>query len=385
MAEKITDALTRKATSQGKAQLIIWDDAIKGFGIRITKSGAKSFILNYRTGQKSRRITIGSYPDWKVAAAREKAKELKRAVDLGEDPMGERAELRAAPTVKVLWEKYRDEHLIQKTEMSRRDEVSMWEKIILPKFGKERLEVLTHDRVQKFHTEITQKRGTPTRANRVIASFRKAYNLAIRWGWVIQNPAASISLNAEVKRQRYLTQDELIRVFDILNDHHEKVSANAIKLLILTGARRGEVLKATWDMFDLEQGVWTKPSSHTKQKREHRVPLSSEANELLKEIRKTTNSEFVFPSRIAGQPIQDVKKTWASICAKLGLKDVRIHDLRHSFASLLVSGGSSLPLIGAMLGHTQVSTTARYAHLYDAPLRAAAEQVSVAIKQLGKS
>ena len=188
------------------------------------------------------------------------------------------------------------------------------------------------------------------------------------------------------------------------------MSANAIKLLMLTGARRGEVLGARWDMFDLENGVWTKPSSHTKQRKLHRVPLSGPALGLLQDMKAAAQAEaqvdgrppspYVFPGP-TGKPLTDIKRTWRAVCRKAGLgatvplldkkgkpvldrrgnprtefqPNVRIHDIRHSFASILVSAGASLPLIGQMLGHTQVQTTQRYAHLFDDPLRQAAEKV----------
>jgi integrase len=159
---------------------------------------------------------------------------------------------------------------------------------------------------------------------------------------------------------------------------------------MLTGARRGEALGATWDQFDLSAGVWTKPSAHTKQKRSHRVPLSAPAVQLLMSIRQrqvdaeerarragkqVAPQPFVFPGDVAGRPLTDLKKSWAAVCKKAKIEGARVHDLRHTFASILVSGGGSLPLIGAMLGHTQVSTTARYSHLVDDPLRVAAERV----------
>jgi integrase len=147
--------------------------------------------------------------------------------------------------------------------------------------------------------------------------------------------------------------------------------------LVFTGARRGEVLSATWDQFDLTPSVWTKPSSHTKQKRTHRVPLSAPAVALLTSIRERQEGgqRFVFPGDLPGRPLTDIKKSWAAVCKRAGIENARAHDLRHTFASILVSGGDSLPLIGAMLGHSQVSTTARYAHLADDPMRAAAERV----------
>jgi len=138
---------------------------------------------------------------------------------------------------------------------------------------------------------------------------------------------------------------------------------------------RGEALNATWDQFDLDEGIWSKPVTHTRQKKPHRVPLSSPALALLKQAQEQTEGRCVFPGRGPDKPLTDLKRTWKAVCQAAGIEDCRLHDLRHSFASVLVSQGASLPLIGAMLGHTQPQTTARYAHLYDEPLREAAEQV----------
>lgn len=405
---RLTDQIVRKALPPLRGQAVIWDDDQKGFGLRITTSGAKAFVLDYRAHSRQRRITIGSFPDWSVAAAREEAKNLKRAVDLGNDPMAERHEDRAAATVNDLWEKYQREHLAQKSPRSQADERSMWEQIILPHFGTTQVTMITTEDVDNLHRAITEIRKTPVRANRVIEVLRKAFNLAIRWKIIKENPVVGVRRNPEERRNRYLNKKEIAALVTALNGHKELDSANAIKLLMLTGARKSEVLGATWEMFDLENGIWTKPSSHTKQRKLHRVPLSGPALHLLKEIKEQSASVYVFPGA-DGKPLQDVKRTWSSVCKKADLlepapkkdrkgrimKDkngdpvmemvpnVRLHDLRHSFASILVSGGASLPLIGQMLGHTQVSTTQRYAHLYDDPLRKAAEMVSDAILRSG--
>ena len=409
MAEQITDALVRRSSAGDRAQVFFWDTEVKGFGLRITNAGAKSFILDYRILGRQRRITIGNYPDWSVKAARREAGDLKKLVDKGEDPMGDRHALRSAPTVEDLWTRYQRDHLPRKAERSQVDERIMWEKLILPELGKYKVMEITHDQVEALHRKITIERGTPVRANRVVEVLRKAFNLAMRWEWVEGNPASGIQKNREEKRERFLTPEELARLSSALAEHGEPVSANAIRLLMLTGARKSEVLRATWAMFDLDKGVWVKPSAHTKQRREHRVPLSAAALTLLKEIKKTAETPFVFPGKIdedgTPHPITDIKRSWESVCVKAGLADrmakrnrdgkvmtdkagkpvmtwkpnVRIHDLRHSFASLLVSGGASLPMIGAMLGHTQVQTTQRYAHLYDEPLREAANHVGDAI------
>jgi integrase len=379
MAIRLTDALVRQAQPPLRGQRFLWDSETKGFALRATTGGAKSFILDYRASGRQRRMTIGSYPDWTVAAARKKAKDLKREVKFGSDPMAQRHAEIGAPTVKSLWSRYQADHLPMKAARTQADERSMWEKLILPALGTTRVAEVGHDDVEALHRQITVQRKTPVRANRTIEVLRKAFNLAIRWGWRADNPASGIRRNPEEKRTRYLSQQELARLSEALVQHSEKTSANAIRLLMLTGARRGEVLGARWDMFDLEAGIWVKPSAHTKQRREHRVPLSAPALSLLADMKENASGPFVFPGKSPDQPLSDIKKTWASICQKAEIRDARIHDLRHSFASILVSRGASLPLIGALLGHTQVATTARYSHLYDEPLREAAELVGSAI------
>ena len=414
MAERLTEIRARKELAPARGQTILWDTDVKGFALRVTPGGAKSFLLDYRVDGRQRRITIGSFPDWSVQAARTKAKKLKQEVDGGHDPMGQRHADRVAPTLQDLWERYEIEHLPRKAIRAQADERSMWQKIILPRLGKLKIASIDADHIDELHRDVTNIRGTPVRANRVVEVLRKAFNLAIRWKWLSDNPAAGVRKNAEEKRNRFLNRTEITALAQALNDHTEPVSANAIKLLMLTGARRGEVLGATWDMFDLENGIWTKPSAHTKQRLVHRVPLSGLALRLLTDIRVDATrlahaagsslSPYVFPG-IDGKPLTDIKRSWTSICRKAGLavqvetiarngrpakgKDgkpalvwqpnVRIHDLRHSFASILVSAGASLPLIGQMLGHTQVQTTQRYAHLFDDPMRDAAETVGKVI------
>ena len=187
----------------------------------------------------------------------------------------------------------------------------------------------------------------------------------------------------QTRRTRYLSADELQRLMSVLNDHQNRKCAHAVQLLLMTGARRGEVLSARWDEFDLANGVWVKPSAHTKQKRQHRVPISGAAVELLQEIRATSaGSQYLFPGALPDKPLQELKTFWAGVCKKAKLSNFRIHDLRHSYASILASSGLSLPIIGALLGHTQQSTTARYSHLFDHSLREATERVSSMLRDL---
>src|SRR5690349_7400877 len=232
MAERLTDTFVRKLLPPTRGQLIIWDSDVKGFALRVTKGGARSFVLDYRTGGRQRRITVGAYPDWSVQAARQAAKALKRDVDQGLDPMGQRHADRAAPTMQDLWERYELEHLPGKAPRSQVDERSMWRTIILPRLGKLKLDSIDHDTIDALHRDITTVRGTPVRANRTVEVLRKAFNLAVRWGWCESNPAAGVRRNPEDKRQRYLSRKEITALARALDEHSEPMSANAIKLLM---------------------------------------------------------------------------------------------------------------------------------------------------------
>lgn len=205
---------------------------------------------------------------------------------------------------------------------------------------------------------------------------RKALNLSIRWGWIERNPASGVRRNPEPKRHRYLSRDEIGRLIDALESHPERVSADAILFMLLTGCRKGEALNAKWPQFDLELRIWTKPSSETKQRREHRVPYSTAAAEILERRRDEAVGLHVFPGSF-GASLQDVRRTWHTVCVTAGLRSVRIHDLRHTFASLVASSGQSLLVVGELLGHSSPQTTKRYASLYDESLRSAAEGVSL--------
>jgi integrase len=205
----------------------------------------------------------------------------------------------------------------------------------------------------------------------------RMFNLAIRWGMRADNPAKGVEREPEEKRERYLSPAEIVRLAEALLSRPGP-SANAVRLLLLTGARRGEVLGAKWEQFDLEAGIWTKPAAITKQAKLHRVPLSAPARQLLAEMAAVESSPFLFPGA-NGEPQRDLNKFWASICRDARLDGVRVHDLRHTYASVLASSGIGLHVIGGLLGHSQPQTTARYSHLLDDPLRAATERAGAVI------
>jgi integrase len=362
-----------------RGNVITYDTEIKGFGARITAAGAIAFVLNYRRKADGleRRYTIGSFPDWSVAAAREKAKELKRHVDGGGDPVGEHVADRAAPTVADLCVRFVEEHVAKQRPHTQADYRSIVENDILPLLGKMKVAAIEFEHVERLHARITKR--APVRANRVHAVMTTMFNLAVRWKMRTDNPAKGVSRNPEHGRRRYLKPDELVRLTAALADDPNQQAADVFRLLLLTGARKGEALSARWDQIDLATGVWTKPHTLTKQKREHAVPLSAPARALLGRLHaRGGGSPWVFPGR-DGRGREDTKYSWARICKAAGITGLRVHDLRHSYASQVVSAGFSLPVVGALLGHTQPATTARYAHLLDDPLRQATEHVGAII------
>ena len=374
---RISDRLVKALEAPKNGNKITYDDRTYGFGVRITATGNRAFILNYHFKGRERRITIGQYPTWTVLAARKQAEEFKTQISQGSDPLERRKADYAAPTINEMWERYKRDYLPKLALRSRQDQSAMFRKSILPKLGAKKVTDVTFSDCERLHQQLTKDR--PIRANRVIEVLRRNYNLAIRWGWVDRNPAVGIERNPETKRERYLDHDEIARLLVALEQHHQRTSCDAIKLMLFTGCRRGEALNARWDQFDDDLRIWTKPAATTKQRRLHRVPVSSAVTELLKKRHSPSRSTFIFAGE-NGQALTDVKRTWAAVIRNAEITNVRLHDLRHTFASIAVSQGQSLPIIGAMLGHSQTQTTARYAHLFDDPLRDAAEAIRNAMR-----
>jgi integrase len=385
MAQKLNDYMAKRATCpDGKHQVIHWDSKLKGFGLRITAKGARSWIADYRCNGRQRRYTIGSIEIWGAGAARDRAREILRDAARGIDAMDQRNAARDAPTVRELWNKYDRGHLEQRAKRAQADVRAMWNKDVLPIIGNRQLQSITPEDIDKLHRKITDS-GRLVRANRTIENMRRVFNLAIRWGWIEKNPTAGVKRNPEHNRERYLTPEEVRRLHGALSNCYDQTSAQAIMVLMLTGARMAEVLNMSWDQLDLRNGIWMKPPASTKQRRSHRVVLSGPVIALLQRRQTETVGDYVFPGR-KGKPMTQVRKTWLAACRDAGLVEetgkpsVRLHDLRHCFASILAASGFGLKVIGDMLGHSQPQTTARYAHLYDDVARAAADSVGQVIE-----
>jgi integrase len=385
--QPLTDASVRRLPTPATGNRVYWDaGGVGGFGCRVTAAGSRAYVLDYRvrgTGRQ-RRYTIGAAGDWTAGAARIEARKLRRKIDEGGDPLADLEADRAAPTVSELIARFEREHLSRRRASTAADYKSMIANHIAPALSTLKVAEVAFRDIDRLHHKITAA-GYPYRANRVVAVLSKMFALAVRWGMCETNPCKGIEKNLEHHRRRYLKSEELVALLKALGSYSDQRIANAFRLLLMTGARRGEVLSMRWADIDLTKGIWSKSPSSTKQKQMHEVPLSAPVKQLLMEIRQrqTANRqplpEFVFPGSGERGHVVEIKRAWARLCKTAGLKDLRIHDLRHSFASALASDGASLPLIGALLGHSNPQTTSRYAHLFDDPMRAAAERVGAAI------
>lgn len=394
----LTERVVKAAGHQGPNSLLIRDDEISGFGLRVYSNGARGFFLDYRFAARRRMLTIGAWPAWSVVAARQRAMELRRRIDQGEDPLAERQDAREAATVKELIERYLKEHAVLLAKRNAADQASMLRKLVEPEWGQRRVADITGGDVSQLLARIasgrarphkqstTRKRNrplapakpTPVRANRCGEVLRKMFNLAVKpWGMRLDNPAASFHRRTENDREVFLTPDEIGRLAAAIDAHANQHAADAVRLILLTGARKGEVLGARPGEFNLDLAIWTKRASSTKQRKMHRTPLSRQAVMFLRAriAALATGSEWLFPGQSGEGRIEDIRRFWADVQARAGLPGVRIHDLRHTFAALLVSGGASLAMIGKLLGHASTRTTERYAHLMDDPVRRGVDAV----------
>ncbi|NCP62670.1 MAG: tyrosine-type recombinase/integrase [Alphaproteobacteria bacterium] len=371
MTQKLTKRFVESIIPVDDKELLLWDSEVKGFGVRVFSTGRRTYFVQYRNAAaRTRRQKIGQHGVITADQAREEAKIILADVCKGSDPSALRKDKRAMPT----FEKFVEEYLRvyakgEKKEKTYNEEVKLLNTILIPKIGHELLDAISTRDLQKIHHEFKNR---PYQANRIRSLLNKMFNMAMQWEITSKNPATAVQKYREEKRSRWLGDAEVQHLWVTLDSYRNQNIADIFRLLLLTGARKSEVLKATWNEFDLKKEVWTKPSHNTKQAKMEHLPLSSQAVELLKKMKlQASDSPFLFPGKVQGQPLKEIKKAWETIRQSANIADVRIHDLRHTYASHLVSSGLSLSIVGKLLGHTQASTTQRYAHLADEPLRKA--------------
>lgn len=358
--------------------LFVWDTDLSGFGMKITKLGTRVFILQYRvTGFGVRRYTIGSYGTWTLELARKEAIRILGLVSTGQDPAEVKQQGKDSITFKVFAARYLKEYAepFKKPSSAEQDRRNL-EKLILPVLGARRLEKIIRSDIAKIHFGL---RHIPTGSNRCLALLTTMFSLAEQWGLRPDgsNPCKHIKKYKERKRERFLSQKELAQLGDTLREaetrkaHSPQVIA-AFRLLLFTGCRLGEILSVKWEHVVPEAHCLRLPDSKTGAKS---IYLNSAALEVLTSQIRIENNPFVLPGGKRGSHLANIQTAWRVIRKDANIEDVRIHDLRHCFASVGAGIGLGLPVIGALLGHHQASTTQRYAHLSADPLKQAAELI----------
>lgn len=378
---KLTKAIVEKATPATK-EYWLWDSDIRGLGCRVLPTGKKVFGLYYRSADGSqRRPRIGQFGQITVEQAREIAREWLAEALRGGDPSKKRQEARSSPAVADLFLRYFAEHARpHKKPLSVAADDRNYRKYIQPAFGAKKVSSVTFPDIERLHRSMAE---TPGAANRVVSLLSKAFNLAERWGWrpLNSNPTRHLTRYKERKLHRDLSELELARLAKVLGkaEPEHPVAVALIRLLLLTGCRRDELRCLRWSEVDLERGFLFLTDSKTGQKT---IQLNSAAKEVLEKQEPMIGNLFVFPSSVKpGLPLYSINKFWARVRSQAGLNGVRLHDLRHSFASWGAASGLSLSTIGKLLGHRDQATTSRYADLADDPARRASEEIGKALSE----
>jgi integrase len=370
-----TGRLTKRAVDAAAPTLeryIVWDTELKGFGLRVEPSGTKSFLVRYRSNGRKRFLSVGRYGPLTPDVARGLAKGLLASVDCGQDPAEERLKNRQALTLRDLAARFMDEHVDAKrkcsTESHYQSAINLY---VLPKLGARKAYDLTRADLSRLHLSM---RHIPYRANHVLAVVASMYSFGAKHGLVPEglNPALGIERYPEPRRERFLSSDELTRLGGAFRqlelDGRHGSGIAALRLLLFSGARLREILHLRWENVDLERGMLFLSDSKTGRKT---IVLGAAAIAVLESLER--NGPFVIAGKSFDQPRADLKKPWAAAIKLASLPNLRIHDLRHSFASVGAGAGLGLPIVGKLLGHSQAATTERYAHLDADPVRRAAD------------
>ena len=361
-----------------------WDRDLPGFGVRVRPSGRKVYVAQTRArGEKATRVTLGVHGVLTAEEARRRAALVIARIKAGEDPVPEplAAKIAGGPTVAEIAGRYLEEHVAvrckPKTAESYRLVVG---KHIVPALGRRPALAVGHREVTELHHRLSAQ---PVTANRAVDFLSRIYNAAEDRGQLPEgsNPCRLVVKFRERPRERFLTDEEFRRLGRVLDEAESRkgVSAYAVaamRLLLLTGCRKGEILNLRWDRVDLEAGELRLEDSKTGPRT---IVLAPEAVEVLSRIPRLADNPHVIPGKIRGRPMRNLNDPWDIVCERAGLADMRIHDVRHSYASRALALGESLPMIGRLLGHTQVETTARYAHLAQDSVRESAIRVAESI------
>lgn len=375
---KLTKRVIDQLETRPDKNYIVFDDELPCFGVRVMPSGKRFFLIQYRFQGRTRRVMLGMFGPVTPEQARRQAMVLLGQVKAGIDPAEQRDSDRLAGTVAELGKRFLEQYVPTRCKTSTAAEYKRSvEMFINPKLGTKRLSALTRADISQLHFDL---RDIPYQANRTLGVLSKMLNLAEEWGLRPDgsNPCRHVKKYKESKRERFLTGDEIATLGEVLDqvetDGTESPAAIAcIRLLLLTGCRLMEIQGLQWNHVDIPSSCLRLPDSKTGAKVVH---IGQAAVEVLKEIERIDDNPHVIVGTLPQAHLTDMQKPWRRIRKLAGLPEVRIHDLRHTFASAGLTVGEGLPMIGKLLGHTQIQTTARYAHLAADPVKQAAERVS---------
>lgn len=346
-----------------------WDASLRGFGVRVTRTGEKSYVVRYLHNGRRRRLTLGRYPGLSLADARDRAKDILYAVHRGEDPQGEKEAARNAPTFAELAAEYIERHAKPKKRRWKEDQ-RMLRVDVLPHWKRRPASSITRRDVSELLDGIVE-RGAPIMANHVRALLSKVFNFGIGRDLVETNPCAGVPMPAKPRqRDRVLSDDEIRRIWQVLDSQGNAMAAS-FKVRLLTAQRGVEVLSMRWE--DIDGEWWTIPAEVAKNGRSHRVPLSAPTLALLEELRVAADgSPWVFPSPKGGdRPIVHVQKAAEKLAKAAGIEFVP-HDLRRTAASQMTSTGVPRLVVSKILNHVESGVTAIYdRHSYDGEKREA--------------
>jgi integrase len=364
----------------GKAKVDYFDLSCRGLMVEIRPTGRKVFYFRYTDFRGvQRQIKLASTDDLSLDQARKKVASIRNQIALGQDPFAVKEEAKQVPTFAQFIDEQYLPH-VRSYKKSWETDVSLLKNHLLPRFGKRYLDEICRQDIVKMHSERRASGAAAGSANRLLIMMRYIFNLALRWEvpGVKTNPTKNVPLMPENnKKERYLSEEEARRLYEAVCKSENTMLQYIVPMLILTGARKREVLDAKWEDFDFERRLWRIPT--TKLGKPRHVPLSDGVMSLLTTMPKNLKSDYVFANPRTHKPFVSIFCAWDTARMRAGLSDVRVHDLRHSFASPLINSGRSLYEVQKLLGHTQIRTTARYAHLSGETLLAASNAATLAV------
>ena len=376
----LTASIVAKAECpKGKRKLDLFDTQTKGLLLEVRERG-RTYYLRYQSERGiTRQLRLADARDISLSQARQLADRARNQIVMGEDPADTKAARRLVPTFAQFVEQDFLPH-IRTYKRSWTCDVSLLNNHLLPVLGKQYLDAITRRDVQRLITSRLDSGKAPGTCDRILILTRYIFNLALKWKvpGVKDNPAKEVDLlKVDNKRERFLNEDEVRRLYDAVLTSDNPMLQYIVPMLLLTGARKREVLDARWEDFDIDNRLWRIP--FTKTGRPRTVPMSDGVMSILNTVPRIAGSAYVFPNPATAKPYVTIHDAWHTARKRAGLEDVRLHDLRHSFASILINSGRSLYEVQHLLGHTQVKTTERYAHLQQDTLMKAANMVAALV------